>query len=261
MPKRNRGSRSHKKLTVDQKVDKELTQREEKGLSLLAKCTAESTKEHRAFLLWAMQTPPNKSSVGRIFDVTTAGIGYWSKRFHWTRRRQESQTVAVECQALYRELYYGTHGESEVKQLGMWLETPVSSVPVNQDIVDKVRDIVKNSPADPKTAKDKKIRERHLTALDAAIGYLMQGIKDGSIRRNLRDLPILIQLREEMGTDKKGVAPALVVESLRVQNAKANDGNVVDAMYEDTLELSIILKNLRNTGEAHKAIHGEQEQA
>ena len=259
MPKKKRRSKSNKE-TVEQRINKEYESRIKTGLSLLAKLTDEKEKEHRAFLLWAMQTPPNKNSVGRIFDLTPAGIGYWSKRFLWEKRRQESQTVAVECQALYRQLYYGTYGESEVKQLGMWLETPVSNVPVNQDIVDKVREIVKNSPEDPKTLREKKIRERHLTALDAAIGYLMQGIKDGSIRRNLRDLPILIQLREEMGGDKKGQAPAMVVESLRVQNAKASDGNVIEAMYEDAMELSVILKNLKGTGEASQAVHAENQE-
>ena len=259
MPKKKRRSKSNKE-TVEQRINKEFESRIKSGLSLLAKLADEKEKEHRAFLLWAMQTPPNKNSVGRIFDLTPAGIGYWSKRFLWDKRRQESQTIAVECQALYRQLYYGNYGESEVKQLGMWLETPVSNVPVNQDIVDKVREIVKNSPEDPKTLREKKIRERHLTALDAAIGYLMQGIKDGSIRRNLRDLPILIQLREDMGGDRKGQAPAMVVESLRVQNAKALDGNVIEAMYEDAMELSVILKNLKGTGEGSQSVHAENQE-
>jgi hypothetical protein len=248
-----------KKLTTDQKVIKEIEQREKEGYSLLAQLKCENSDEHRAFLLYSMQTPPNKSKVAKIFDRTSAGIGYWSKRFYWERRRGESQTIAVECQALYRELYYASKGESEVKQLGMWLETPVSAIPVNQDIVDKVRDIVKNSPEDPKTMREKKVRDRHLTALDASIGYLMQGIKDGSIRRTLRDLPILIQLREELGGDKRGEGNQLVVESLRVQQAKKNGGNVIHAMFEDAEELSIILKNLMNTGEAHNEIHGKVE--
>ena len=237
-----------KKLTTDQQAIKEIEQREKEGYSLLAQLKCESSDEHRAFLLYSMQTPPNKSKVAKIFDRTSAGVGYWSKRFYWDRRRVESQTIAVECQALYRELYYGSKGESEVKQLGMWLETPVSAIPVNQDIVDKVRDIVKNSPEDPKTVREKKVRDRHLTALDASIGYLMQGIKDGSIRRTLRDLPILIQLREELGGDKSSEGNQLVVESLRVQQAKKNGGNVIQAMFEDAEELSIILKNLMNTG-------------
>lgn len=248
-------------VPLAEKIDKELNDRDKKCLSLLAKCKLEGVEEHRAFLLWAMQTPPNKARVAKIFDRTNAGIGYWATRFQWHRRRPDSKTIAVECQALYRALYYDTMGESEVKQLGMWLETPVSAVPVNQDIVDKVRDIVKNAPEDPKTARDKKIRERHLTALDAAIAYLMQGIKDGSIRRNLRDLPMLIQLREQMGGDKKGQVTQLVVESLRVQTAKNNDGNVVEAMYEDAMELAIILKNLKSSGEGYEALHGESQEA
>lgn len=241
-------------------IEQELDKRERQGYSMLAKCQYENVKEHRAFLLWAMQTPPSKAKVGKIFDVTGAGVAYWANRYHWERRRKESKTVALECQSLYRSLYYSTMGESEVKQLGMWLETPVTAVPVNQDIVDKVRDIVKQSPVDPKTEREKKLRTRHLSAIDAAIAYLMQGIKDGSIRRNLRDLPMLIQLREQMGGDKKGEVTQLVVESLRVQQAKSNDGNVIEAMYEDALELMSVLKNLKSTGEGYEAIHGKVEE-
>lgn len=255
--KKGRKKSKVEKKSTEQLATEEIGKRIKDGYSLLAQLGCESVDEHRAFLLYSMQTPPNKSKVARIFDRTSAGIGYWSKRFHWDKRRGESQTVAVECQALYRELYYETKGETEVKQLGMWLETPVSAVPVNQDIVDKVRDIVKNSPEDPRTMREKKVRDRHLSALDASIAYLMQGIKDGSIRRSLRDLPILIQLREELGGDKLGQGGQLVVESLRVRQAKKNGGNVIQAMFEDAEELSIILKNLMNTGEAHNEIHKE----
>lgn len=260
MGRKKKTGKNAYRTTAAERLAKELADRKKKGLSLLAKFGSESVKEHRAFLLWAMQTPPTKSLIAKIFDITSAGVNYWSKRYYWSERRQESPTIAVECQALYRELYYETMGESEVKQLGMWLETPVSNIPVNQDIVDKVRDIVKNSPADPRTLNEKKIRTRHLSALDAAIAYLMQGIKDGSIRRNLRDLPILIQLREEMSEDRKGQAAAMIVESVRVRNAKAANGNVVEAMYEDALELTMILKNLKSSGEGYEAIHGQDQE-
>ena len=99
------------------KIDKELNDRDKKCLSLLAKCRHEGVEEHRAFLLWAMQTPPNKRRVSMIFNRTSAGIGYWATRFQWSRRRPDSQTIAVECQALYRALYYDTMGESEVKHI------------------------------------------------------------------------------------------------------------------------------------------------
>ena len=261
MAKKRKKSGRPKSVTIEEKIEKELSHREKNHLSMLARCKDEKTEYHRAFLLWAMQTPPNLSKVAKIFSRTTSGIKYWQARFQWERRRPSTDSIAIECQSLYRALYYDTMGESEVKQLGMWLNTPVENVPVNQDIVDKVREIVKQNPADTNSMRDQKIRERHMTAIDASIAYVMAGIKDGSLKRNLRDLPYLIQLREQMmeNSNKSGVN-ALIVESLRVQQAKSNNGNVVDAMYEDAMELCIILKNLRNTGEGHEAIHGEAEE-
>ena len=37
--------------------------------------------------------------------------------------------------------------------------------------------------------------------LDAAITYIAQGLKEGDIKRQLRDLPILISLRNELSRD------------------------------------------------------------
>ena len=95
--------------------------------------------------------------------------------------------------------------------------------------------------------------------LDAAIGYVAQGIKDQSIKRNIRDLPVLIGLRNELaGDSSKSNNGAVLVESLRVRDAKAKGTNVIEAMYEDAQELTLILKNLKGN-EATAQIHNQGE--
>ena len=94
--------------------------------------------------------------------------------------------------------------------------------------------------------------------IDAAIGYIAQGIKEGDIRRTLRDLPTLLSLRNELiGTEKIEEGSRLISESVRVKDAKAIGGDIVDAMYEDAQEIAAILGALRMRGKA--VPHHEEE--
>ena len=92
--------------------------------------------------------------------------------------------------------------------------------------------------------------------LDAAIGYIAQGLKDGDMKRQIRDLPTLINLRNqiaEIGTKSKN-ANTVVYESVRVKTAKDTGGDIIEAMYEDAKELTAILGSLKGQG-AHESVH------
>ena len=57
---------------------------------------------------------------------------------------------------------------------------------------------------------------------------------------------MLIQTRNTLlQLDEKNKSPELVLESVRVRQAKDSGGDMVEAMIEDAEELTMILKSLR----------------
>jgi len=247
------------KMKFEEKFEREMNRRKEAGTPLIAKSRYESVVQHRAFLLWAMQVPTNFASVSRNFNKTTPGIRHWSQRFRWEDRIPSGDNVAVEMRAYYMSIYGEQFGTRELENIGISSEQ--EKAPKTKELVGKVDELIKKTPVDPDKLRDRKLRDRHLTAIDASIAYLMKGVKDGTVRRSLRDLPMLIKLREELSTDNnKGGGVQFVVESLRVRQAKANGTDVVEAMYEDAEELFVILKNLKGTGKAQQEIHSVRDE-
>jgi nitrate reductase beta subunit len=96
--------------------------------------------------------------------------------------------------------------------------------------------------------------------LDAAIGYIAQGLKAGDMKRQIRDLPTLIALRNQLSdVSVGGNKNTVVYESVRVKEAKDQGEDIIDAMYEDARELTAILGSLRHHG-AEKAINAKSDQ-
>jgi hypothetical protein len=52
------------------------------------------------------------------------------------------------------------------------------------------------------------------------------------------------------GSGQKGKGAALVVESIRVRDAKDNNGDIVEALHEDAVELTAILEALKSRGKS-----------
>ena len=219
----------------------------------------ETERHHRAFLLYAMQSLASRKAfpISRIMEVSHTAVQQWKKKYHWDSR-VTSQTIEVEAQQLYKAMYGGTYGVVEISQIEKNIATPISaSSPVPQSVADSVTDAIKQASSEPRTVHEKEMKKKQMMILDAAIGYVAQGIKDQTIKRNIRDLPILIGLRNELAGDpNKTNNGVVIVESLRVRDAKSKGGNVIEAMYEDAQELTLILKNLKGN-EASSAIHSE----
>ena len=220
----------------------------------------ERTKHHRAFLLYAMQNPTARTCrpISDAIGCSHTSVLQWRKKYNWDDRAR-SQTADVVAQQMYRALYMGRYGIQEVSHIQQNITAPVSATtPVPKSVADSVQVSLDQVKDLDDSKHDKEMRKKQIMILDAAIGYVAQGIKDSDIKRNIRDLPILIGLRNELsdfGNTERG--GAVVVESLRVKDAKANGSNIVEAMYEDALELTMILRNLKGTGEAHQQVHGE----
>jgi len=220
----------------------------------------ETERHHRAFLLYAMQSLSARKAlpISRIMSVSHTAVQQWRKKYRW-ESRVTSQTIEVEAQQLYKALYGGTYGVVEISQIEKNIATPVSaSSPVSQSVADSVTDAIKQAQSQPTTVHGKEMKKKQMMILDAAIGYVAQGIRDQSIRRNIRDLPVLIGLRNELAGDGvKADGRTIMIESLRVKDAKASGGNVIEAMFEDALELTLILKNLKGN-EASAQIHPKE---
>lgn len=236
------------------KVDRLKEMREAIKLNPLAKLRKESSNAYRSFLLWAMQTPKKRAvrPVSRAVELAYPTVREYSKRWLWNER-VTSITSDSEAQAIYRRIYFQTHGMSEISLVEKNIVAPISVMGnMPRDIADAVERTVKETNQPKSTVFTDQIKRKHLMLIDAAIGYVAQGIKTGDVRRSLRDIPLLMSLRADLtgenktNNDSSGVA----LESMRVRDAKKSGGDIVEALYEDATELAAILKALSSRGKS-----------
>lgn len=217
----------------------------------------EGIPAHKAFLLWCMQNPTrrNISAVSRAVKKSVSTIREYRLRWEWDER-STAITAESEAISMYRQLYFDTHGTSEIDCVRKNITATISVTgTAPRNVVEAVEKSIKKP--EKETVFDQEMKRKHLMLIDAAIGYIAQGIKDGDIKRTLRDLPTLINLRKEITDVGSSSNSRLVAESIRVRDAKANNGDIVEAMYEDAVELTAILGALKSRG---KVVHPEQEQ-
>ena len=89
---------------------------------------------------------------------------------------------------------------------------------------------------------------------------MAQGIKTGDVRRSLRDIPLLMQLRADLTGENKtdSTSSGVILESVRVRDAKKNGEDVVEALYEDATELAAILQALSVRGKSGVVLSEEE---
>lgn len=251
-----------KKEKTEDRVERLLTEKESKNDPLMAQLDCEHDLEYRAFLLWSMMRNKSKRLVAHAVGKSQPGITYWEKRFQWKRRiKPTEKTHNIQAQVMYRERFYKKFGETEVKQIGMWLNTPVENKPVDKDILEEVKKALKSSANNENRDEKKKTLSRHKDVVNAGIAYVLKQFNAGTLRANLSDLPKLIEMslrlegiEEQIHTNN---AP-MIVESMRVKQAREKGSNIVEAMYQDAEELANILKNLKGTGEGVSVLHKEE---
>jgi hypothetical protein len=221
--------------------------------SLMAQRARENDLQYRAFLLWAMQTPHKReyAMIARAIGRSHVTVSNYKKKHDWESRASHI-SADVEAQAIYRERFLETMGMGELNAVSKNIVTPVSIVGKNpREMTDAVEKVLRKTNEPAQKTFEKEVQRKHLMLIDAALGYLAQGIKDGDIRRSLRDIPTLLQLRNELtGEGKEEKGKQVIVESLRVQEAKLNGEDVLEAMYEDAKELQAILGSLSQKGKA-----------
>lgn len=219
----------------------------------MGKQVGETEQQHRGFLLWAMQSPDlgrNQRAVARAVSVTAPSIKNWMKRWEW-EERAKNITADTEAYQLYKNLYFPTIGNAEIMAVQSNIKMPekqAGQAVVDRSVAETISDTIESAAKKSETLLEKETERKHLMLLDAALGYVAQGIKNGEIKRSLRDIPMLLEMREQLTSKGHSEQQALVVESIRVRDAKANGTDIIEAMYEDAEELSAILKALRSRG-------------
>lgn len=225
----------------------------------LEKQRGESTKAYRSFLLWCMQAAAERevSCVARAVGGGKSTIYEFVKRWKWEERGKQDLTSDIKAQAIYRELFFKDYGMSEISCVEKNIAGPVSVTGTTpRSVTESVNVAVAKTKS--KNVFEKEVQRKHLMLIDAAIGYIAQGIKEGDIRRTLRDLPTLLALRKEL-TDDGGQKESnrLISESARVKDAKANNEDIVEAMFEDAQEITAVLGSLRMRGKSQLQLEKE----
>ena len=220
----------------------------------LGKLTGEGKHAYRSFLLFAMQSP-SKRTLGPVAKAVSRAyqtVRQYRNTWLWDKRLEHEPLADSKAQALYRKIFFDEFGVSESCIVQKNILTPISVIGNNpRGIAESVAKTLKKTEKPQSNAFTKAVKRKHLMLIDAAIGYIAAGIKTGDVRRSLRDLPLLLQLRKELtGESSKNKSGGLAIESIRVRDAKANGGDVVDALYEDALELTAILQALKSKGKS-----------
>ena len=225
----------------------------------MGRLAGESVPAHRSFLLWAMQSDGHRQmvTVARAVNRSSPTLNSMRKRWMWEKRVEARGSESL-AQALYKRLYFNKLGMTEITMVQKNIHAPVTAfTSAPKTIMEGVEKSMRSAPTGDASTFTKEVQRKHLVLLDAAIGYIAQGIKNGDLRRSLRDLPVLIQLRNELNGEASsgGSGAALVVDSVRVSEAKLSGGDLVEAMYQDSIEVVAILEALRCRGKS--GLHGK----
>ena len=90
--------------------------------------------------------------------------------------------------------------------------------------------------------------------VDEALQYIHSRIQSGDIRASIRDIPLLLDLRDRLaGAGHSGMSGGLPVESVRVRAARDSGGDILVAMLADAEELTAILGALTQKQETVRA--------
>ena len=242
-PSRQRSGSPREKVTDYDSVDD--------AFGILAN---EKALAHRCFLLWAMQAPDkrNARAAGRAVGRADGTVRQYRRRYDWDERVTQVPLPVVTAQATYRALYYPNFKMRELVEIEDLLEVPFlpdSPIPrsVGEAVSRAVAPMVQKT--DSQEERERGIKRKHLSLVDGAIGMLARQIAAGAIKASLRDLPILLELREEI---RRQIDPSLgggvgilpPVESIRVAQAKAAGGDILEAMLADAQEMTAILSAL-----------------
>lgn len=242
---------------------------EEEKRSPLARRDDEPVNHHRALLIYAMQSPRQRSyrATGRAVRVSDGSIRTWAKRGLWNERvTKNCWPIAL---SMYRRLYLASWGSRELDIIEANMDQPplaseARRAAVKGGEVDKAVGEVRKEERKQAAGITPDSSAKFIPLVDALLGKLAGSLRaeqdarkraeaNGDdplaieyVKVSVRDLPSLIKCRamlaEEITPDGvAGVAPA---ESVRVRQAKKSGGDVIEALLEDAREMVVIFEAL-----------------
>jgi len=146
--------------------------------------------------------------------------------------------------SIYRALYYPTYKFREIIEVEGRLAAPfLPDTPIPASVAEEVnKAVMPDKTSHEEDLRKKKIKQRHLQLVDGALGLLARKIAAGEIRCSMRDLPALLKMRDEMVEPISATnGGAILVESVRVRQARTKGTDLLEAMYEDAQEIMAIL--------------------
>jgi len=91
--------------------------------------------------------------------------------------------------------------------------------------------------------------------VDRSIQYISDSLLAGDVKVTLKDLPVMLELRDNL-TGKEREADqnggTIIVETIRVKDAKKSGGDLIEAMLDDSRELVAIFEALSLQGKYPK---------
>ena len=226
------------------------------GLERLAE---EKSIEHRALLLHAMQSPKKRSmrATSRAVGKTAPTIKAYSKRWRWEERiRNAGAAHDAVAQKIYNEVYFSEFGMREIAVIEKKICAPITVVgTTTQEVASAVKKTISSSAQKADTIFDESLKAQHLELVDRSIQYISDMLAQGEIRVGLKDLPLMIELRSQITGEAEADRQAgstVIAETIRVKDAKANGGDLIEAMLEDSKELVAIFEALALGGKYEK---------
>ena len=222
-----------------------------------AKRENEKDIQHRALLLHAMQSPKKRSmrATSRAIGKTAPTISTWANKNEWEARIKEAGAAhdAV-AQKLYNSLYFSEFGMREIAIIEKRICAPITVVGnTTREVATAVNKTIENSVIkdEDRTVFDETLRGRHLDLVDRSIQYISDALAAGEIKVGLKDLPLMMELREKITGEAQADSEkgsTVIAETIRVKDAKSNGGDLINAMLEDSRELVAIFEALSMKG-------------
>ena len=226
----------------------------------------EDDRQHRAFLLWAMQAAAKRSKrrVSLALRVNEKSVRNWYQTHAWEERVRDVEAPR-HASELYAAEHHTRHGGRELRVIEDLLAAPYEEPPTaaktaKAKIADAVEEVEREEERKRERAKLKTRMERVETVADATIVRLGQRLAKGEIDLKLGDLGHAVrayQLVEEMQLRREAMMPdpnakaagengvTVAATSQRVLLAQKNGGDVEAALEADAEELLLIIRTRR----------------
>jgi hypothetical protein len=227
-------------------------------------------------LLWAMQSADNPDgrfarsirAVARAVGKNEATVRGWKAAHEWEGRSVGGGGEAAAVR-LYRAEYVADYGRVDLPQVADRVVIPLTGDATTQadEVIQRSRAhaqqpalidrVVQNVVADRRT-RDREQVDRQVTLVDAVLGTAAKQLREGKLKINARDIPAFIQTRQHLvdwlAHQDRLAGASRAPETVRVQYARMNGGDLLTAMFEDVEELRAIVDVLLTRRDAMPAI-------